>query len=131
MAAGHWDYARYIAWFLQQRLPAIAELPFIMVDHVCRHSDGPWNGVSTDQFGDRTCIRYGKSKGGLVGISLSEDQVAGWVLSNHVCNMLSLCMDNLFTDSSEGADIISPSHKHKEETPARVQVDLEDRKRLR
>ena len=60
MAAGHWDYARYIAWFLQQRLPAIAELPFIMGDHVCRHSDGPWNGISTDQFGEHTYICYDK-----------------------------------------------------------------------
>ena len=37
---------------------------------VCRHREGVWNSVSADQFGEQTYIRYGKSKGGLVGISL-------------------------------------------------------------
>ena len=47
-------------------------------------------------------IRYGKAKGGLVGKSLSSEQVTEWVLSHHVCNMMSMKMDNMF--SEEAAD---------------------------
>ena len=48
--------------------------------------------------GEEIYIRYGKSKGGLMGISLSADQVAGWVLSHHMCDTLALAMDEMFVD---------------------------------
>ena len=35
---------------------------------------------------NRHNIRYGKPKGGLVGFTLFEEQVAQWVLSNNICN---------------------------------------------
>ena len=41
-------------------------------------------------------IRYGKAKGGLVGITLNPDQVAGWVVSYHICNTVALAMDDIF-----------------------------------
>ena len=31
-------------------------------EHVCRHQEGTWNSVFSDQFGEQTYIRYGKAK---------------------------------------------------------------------
>ena len=44
------------------------------------------------QFGEQTYIRYGKSKGGLVGKSLSAELTSEWILSHHLCNTLSMLM---------------------------------------
>ncbi len=88
-AAGHWQYARYATWHVMDIVTANpeAQAVFAKGQHVCRHRDGVWNGVFSDQFGEQTYIRYGKSKGGLVGMTLSPDQVSGWILSSHICNM--------------------------------------------
>ena len=40
----------------------------------------------------------GKSKGGLMDISLFAEQVAGWVLSHHMCDTLPLTMDEMFVN---------------------------------
>ena len=69
--------------------------------HVCRHKEGVWNAVFSDQFGEQTYIRYGKARGGLVGKTLSPDQVARWVLSSNICNLVSLLMDIMFHDGDE------------------------------
>ena len=57
-------------------LPADAKADLMAGIFVCRHGDGSWNAVSADQFGEQTYIRYGKSKVGLVGLTLSAEQVA-------------------------------------------------------
>ena len=51
------------------------------------HREGVWNAVLADQFGEQTYIglRYCKSEGGLVCISLSAEQVACWVLTYPLC----------------------------------------------
>jgi len=75
---------------------------------------GLWNAVFSNEFGEQTYIRYGKAKGGLVGLTLSSDQVAGWVLSYHICNMVSLSMDDMFeTNYDENAG--TKMKRHKEE----------------
>lgn len=56
------------------------------------------NAVFSDQFGEQTYIRYGKARGGLVGITLSPDQVARWILSYGVRSTVSLSMDTMFKD---------------------------------
>ena len=129
-ASSYWNYARYIHWYIQDmdaNLPPAIKEQYLTDGHTCRHAAGVWNAVSEDQFGEQTYIRYGKSKGGLVGISLSADQVAGWVLSHHVCDTLPLAMDEMFADREydERAD------KHKEETEGRKTLDYEDRKKIR
>ena len=104
-AAGHANYARYGAWYLLEMrgaLPAAARQMFLNGDHVCRHRSGVWNSVFSDQFGEQTYIRYGKAKGGLVGITLNPDQVAEWVLSYHICNTVSLAMDDMFDNEEDG-----------------------------
>ncbi|KAG0727208.1 hypothetical protein GWK47_035119 [Chionoecetes opilio] len=128
-AAGHWQYAKYITWHLieiESLLNEEAKRMFLMGDHVCRHKDGTWNGVFGDQFGEQTYIRYGKAKGGLVGLTLSQDQVAGWVLSQHICNLLSLQMDEMFEDNEK----LAGDH-HKEEGTKRKRLDGDDRDKLR
>lgn len=128
-AAGHWQYAKYITWHIIEMgklLGDQANEMFLMGDHVCRHKYGTWNAVFGDQFGEQTYIRYGKAKGGLVGLTLSQDQVANWVLSQHVCNMLSLQMDEMFEDHEN-----LMGDYHKEEGAKRKRLDAEDRNKLR
>ena len=79
-AAGHWFYARYLSWHwieMTHMLDDEAIEMFLSGDHVCRHRDGTWNSVFRAQFGEQTYKRYGKAKGGLVGMTLSSEQVAG------------------------------------------------------
>lgn len=133
MAAGHWNYARYLSWYVQREVDEEAELPFQLGEHVCRHRDGVWNGVSTDMFGEQTYIRKGKAKGGLVGISTSEEQVAGWVLSYHICQMVSTAMDTLCNEDENRSDddYEEKNDKHKEEGDRRKELDAHDRNKIR
>lgn len=130
-AAGHWHYARYALWYLMEMnssLPTDAAAMFLDGQHVCRHKKGSWNSVFSDQFGEQTYIRYGKAKGGLVGMTLSADQVAGWTLSYHMCHMISQSMEEMFSEN-DGPE----SHcfiKHKEEGSRRMQLDGNDRKKI-
>ena len=78
-AAGHANYARYGEWHLLEMRGALSVAAlqmFMNGDHVRRHRSGVWNSVFSDQFSEQTYIRYGKAKGGLVGITLNPDQVA-------------------------------------------------------
>jgi len=68
----------YISWHIvemESSLPEEMLAAFLRREHVCRHYSGFWNAVFFDQFGKQTYIRYGKVKGGLVGKSLSSEQV--------------------------------------------------------
>ena len=71
-----------------------------------------------------THVRYGKAKGGLVGKTLSEEQVAGWTLSYHLCNTLSIAFDKMHGDIQE-EDVDATGHK--EEGKRRKQLDASDR----
>lgn len=130
-AAGHWQYARYITWHCREMrkcLPQDVEQLFVDGEHVCRHRDGSWNAVFADQFGEQTYIRYGKSKGGLVGLTLSPEQVARWVLSNNICNTVSGAMDRMFDDVDDEYDVHNDIHK--EEGSQRRKVDSQDREKI-
>ena len=130
-AAGHWNYARYLAWFIMElihSLPEEGKRLFNQGGHVCRHKEGAWNGMYGVQFGEQKYIQYGKSKGGLVGLTLSQEQTASWVLSYHVCNLVSLAMDNLF--EIEMDDDFGLDDKHKEEGIRRRKLDAEDREKI-
>jgi hypothetical protein len=130
-AAGHWHYARHISWYLQEMscLPQDAKTDLIAGAFVCRHSTGVWNSVSADQFGEQTYIRYGKSKGGLVGITLSAEQVACWVLSFPFCQRVAHAFENMFKSDTEEGDTTIPTKikKHKEEGMKRRKLDTADR----
>ena len=130
-AAAHWNYARYISWHVLEMTTSLPEsllAAFLRGEHVCRHQTGVWNSVFLDQFGEQTYIRYGKSKGGLVGKSLSSEQVSEWILSHHLCNTLSLLMDGMFDEPSEVNS--AQTSGHKEEGENRRKLDAADRKKI-
>jgi hypothetical protein len=131
-AAGHWNYARYITWHLIEFMTQLDEealAMFYMGHHVCRHRNGIWNSVFSDQFGEQTYIRHGKAKGGLVGMTLSPDQLSRWVLSYHICNTVSLAMHDMFHDH-EDEDYDVKTDRHKEEGKQRKKLDTADRKKI-
>ena len=82
-------------------LPEDAKSDLMAGVFVYRLREGVWNSVSADQFGEQTYIRYDKSKGGLVGISLSAEQVECWALSYRLCQRVSQDFEMMFesTDS--------------------------------
>ena len=63
-SAGHFCYGRYLVAYLldMQNLPPDAKRDLVAGVHVCRHNDGG-ESVSTDQFGEQTYMRQGKSVG--------------------------------------------------------------------
>jgi hypothetical protein len=133
-SAGHWHYARYILWHvleMETLLPTDAQYMFTSGNHVCRHKSGAWNAVFSDQFGEQAYMRYGKAKGGLVGMTLSPDQIAGWVLSYPVCHALSLAMESMFHDENSSSEPDARSEKHKEEGKSRRKLDFDDRQLIR
>ena len=84
---------------------------------------------SATSFGEQTYIRYGKAKGGLVGITLNPDQVAGLVILYHICNTVSLAMNDIF--DKEGGETRGPHVKHTEEGLRRRRLDVDDRAKIK
>ena len=89
-AAGHVNYARYGMFYLQdmQRLPTEVLAHFLKGEHVMRHRAGLWNAIWSDMFIESTFMRFGKSTGGLVGITLKPSALSRWALSLHACSNL-------------------------------------------
>ncbi len=127
-AAGHWAYARYMTYHIIEVTAGLLReaLEMYMSGDLlsCKHKQGLFNAVFADQYGEQTYIRYGKAKRGLKGITLNEEQVATWLMSYHLCNMVSLVMDDMF-DEEDGEH---KNHKHKDEGKKRISLDREDRK---
>ena len=136
--AGHHHYARYITHhILEMRylLPPEAKTELVSGAFVSRHQEGSWNGVSSDQFGEQTAIRIGK--GGLKGITLSQEMVAEWIDSFPVTAYLSDTMAHIYPDPSikeskdqAGASTTSSGPRHKEEGRKRREMDADDRRRI-
>ena len=61
-----------------------------------------------------------------MGLTLSQEQVAKWVLSQHICNFLSLKMDEVFV-----SDMGEVTRRHEEEGERRRQIGAEDRSKIR
>lgn len=124
-------YTRYIQWHIIEMsggLPKDAETMLMKGERVC-HQDGIWNSVFSDQFGEQMYIRYGKAKGGLIGLTLSADQVVGWLLSYHMCHMVSLSMDNMFENSEErDEEKVIQKSQHKKEGKHCRKLDEEVKK---
>ena len=126
-SAGHIHYARYLAWHLleMRNLPENVKSDLMAGAHVCRHIEGTWNSVSSDQFGEQTAIK--KGKGGMTGMTLSPDLVAEWIDSFPVFAYLSDAMELVY---AQPTSIHPPQVKHKEEGKRRCQFDVDDRKLL-
>ena len=94
---------------------------------VCRHQEGVWNAVLADQFGEHTYIRYGTSKGGLVGMTISAEQVACRVRSFPLCQHVSHTFDIMFDPCPDDDVTTGVTTKHKEEGIHRRELDTADR----
>ena len=93
--------------------------------HVCQHHDGYWNSVSSDQFGEQTAIKTGK--GGLKGMTLSNELVTEWINAFPVMVHMSDAMDSLY--SEESTDNFSQT-KHKEEGSKWQKLDSENLQKI-
>ncbi len=94
---------------------------FLRGKHVCRDHSGFLNAVFLNQFGEQMYIRDGKS--------LSQEQVRDWVLSHHVCNMMSMKMDNMFSEEAED-EFKQRGGSQKEEGRNRKKLDAIDRPKI-
>ena len=116
--AGHVQYTRYITQYLMEMRAHTED----NVDLVCRHHDGYWNAVSSDQFGEQTAIRIGK--GALKGMALSAELVSEWINAFLITCTVSDHLDSIHSDSEPGC----LSQKiHKEEMKYRRALDSKDR----
>ena len=136
--ADHNNYAKYITWHLLEvsaGLPEDAQNIFLTGEHVCCHKNGTWNAVFSDQFGEQTYIRYGKAKGGLVGLTLSSEHVARCVLFHHTCNLVSSKMDKMYLNVAGQAREFSKQgtvqkSTYKETGKNRKELDAQDRMKI-
>ena len=126
-SAGHYHYARYISWHLNEmrNIPSQVKADFVSGAHVCRHHDGYWNSVSSDQFGEQTAIK--SEKGGLKGMTCSTELVQEWINAFPVMAYMSDTMVSLY--SEEAASDIKTT-KHKEEGSKRQKLDSDDLQKI-
>ena len=126
--AGHIHYARYISWHLleMQNLPDDVKAYLIVGAHVCRHSEGSWNSVSGDEFGEQTAIKTGK--GSVKGMILSPELVTEWIDSFPISTYLSDAMENLYMD--QGSSSASQGSKKKKVERGKHLMLLIERKLL-
>ena len=83
--------------------------------------------VFLDQFGEQTYLCYGTSKDGLVGKSLSSDQVSEWILAHHLGNILSLIMDNAYEEPTKDHNLKNSSHKDNTDSRRSWMLNIETR----
>ena len=88
---------------------------------MARHSPGIW----TDRLIETTFMRFGKSRGGIKGITLQPNTVKKWALSLHVCGQLSKDVQGMI-DCEETKKVHT---FHKEESAARIKCGEEDRQK--
>ena len=125
-AARHTHYARYITWHLLEMrcLSAAAKADLVSGAFVCRHRQGSWNAVSSDQFGEQTAIKIGK--GGLKGITLDPVMVTEWIsafpIGAYICDTVDLLHEE---DQPNEKEVL-----HKEEGFSRRRLDADDRRRV-
>ena len=139
--AGHHHYARYITHHVLEicyLLPPMAKTELMSGAFVCRHQEGSWNSVSSDQFSEQTAIRIGK--GGLKGVTLSPDMIAEWIDSFPVTAYISDTLEHIYPDHSiNESDVLNDQvgttntcsgPRHKEEGRKRRNTDADDRRRI-
>ena len=108
-------------------LPPEAKADLLAGAHVCRHSEGCWNSVSGDQFGEQTAIKTGQ--GGLKGMILSPDLVTEWIDSFPISVYVSDAMEHMYSQADQLPNS-SSQIKHKEEGNKRRKLDFDDRENI-
>ena len=87
-----------------------------------RHNPGVWNGIWSDMFIEKTFMRYGKSTGGLVGVTLKPSTVKRWALNLHTTSLVESDIDEMRLEQGT-----REATTHKEEMPGRIASDANDR----
>ena len=120
-ASVHVNYARYGVFYLRsvESLPTEIQSLFLQGQYTVRHVCGASNSACSDKFIESTFIWYGYSQGGLTGIKLNDNA------TKHSCSQLVRGLTTIRDDLSE-----HPTH-HKDESKARIQADVSDRRKLR
>ena len=115
-------------WYV---LPQVSGIPtevqslFLQGEHTVRHVCGASNSAWSDMFIESTFMWYGYSQDGLIGIKLNDNATKRLAPSLHSCSQLVRDLTTMRDDLSE-----HPTH-HKEESKARIQADVSDRRMLR
>ena len=127
-AASHFNYARYALYYVQemQRLPKVVLDKFLKGEHTMHHRPGIFNGIWSDMAIESTYMRYGKSKNGIVGITLNQQALKTWAYSRHACSQVISQLNELRDKNPQNTQLT-----HKEESPARIEHDKVDRRNLR
>ena len=122
-AAGHFHYARNLTMHLieMHHLPTEVRADLDSGAHVCKHHEGYWNSVSSDQTAIKT------EKGELNGMTLSNELVTEWINAFPVMAHMSDAMDSLY--SEESTDNFSQT-KHKEEGSKWQKLDSENLQKI-
>ena len=120
------NYARYGLYYLRsmEKLPPHVEIRFLKGQHVRHHIQGIWNGLWSDQFMESTFMRYGRSVGGIIGITLKSKALKIWALSRYICCKIESDMGEM-EEEETGATRVQLYHK--EEAKARIQADAKVR----
>ena len=127
-AAGHMNYARYAAYYLRsmEDLPDEIHSSFLQGHHTMHHIPGLYNGIWSDMAIETTFMRYGHSKGGIIGITLKPETLKTWAYSLHGCHQLLNDLNDM-----RNKNTVPIQTTHKEESPSRIQSDMKDRCGLR
>ena len=96
-------------------------------DHVLRHVEGIWNSMWSDMFIETTFMRYGKSKHGIIGITLNSEAMKTWALSLHMCGQIVADVAEMRGDES----VSRQAMVHKEESKYRIHSDEKDRNNIK
>ncbi len=87
-AAGHTNYARYGLYYVRsmEAMPDDVRSHFMKGEHTMHHKEGLFNGIWSDMAIESTFMRYGHSRGGIIGITLQPNTLETWAYSLHSCN---------------------------------------------
>ena len=92
--------------------------------HVARLRDGYFNGIWSDMLIETTYMKFGKSSGGHISITLKPKSVLIWAYSFHK-------LSSMIKDLKEINEKGSTTLKHKEEYDGRMKQDFKDRIKIK
>ena len=108
-----------------EAMPEDIRSHFMNREHTMHHTDGLFNGIWSDMAIETTFMRYGHSRGGIIGITLQPDTVKTWAYSLHACNSLTSDLQAM-----RDTEQVTEQSQHKEEMRSRICADQRDHKTL-
>ena len=124
-AAGRNTYAKFVPTYLtdmralEETHPETYQQLTKGMFVVRRSANNNFNAVATDQALEQTVNKEGKSKGGVIGLTLREGALTRWLQTRHVSAEYAEAFETLCHSKSETV-------KHHEQEKARIAKDEED-----